>query len=91
MSPNLPDSPITFENDRIVVQKMEFGAGEWAGEHAHPGNQIAVAITGMEQLVKEGGKETTRKLEPGDILWVDEGTHDHKMVKGGTAVLITLK
>jgi len=28
---------------------------------------------------------------PGDILWVDKTTHDHKMVKGGTAVLISLK
>lgn len=45
----------------------------------------------MSQLVKEGGEEMTRTLKPGDVLWVDEGTHDHKMVKGGTAVLITLK
>ena len=89
--PNQPDSPVIFENDRIVVQKMEFPAGEWAGEHSHEGNQLAIAITGMEQLVKEGGKEMTRKLGPGDVLWIDAGTHDHKMVKGGTAVLVTLK
>ena len=89
--PNQPDTPVIFENDRVVVQKIDFKAGQWSGEHSHGGVQIAVAITDMEQLVKADGKEMTRKLKPGEVLWVDKGTHDHKMLKDGTAVLITLK
>lgn len=89
--PNEVESELLLENDRVVVQRMTFPAGEWQGEHSHPGNQLAVVITEIEQVVKEGGQESTRVQKPGDILWVEKGSHDHKMVKGGTAVLITLK
>ena len=89
--PNQPEMQTLLDNDRMVVQRVTFPAGEWQGEHSHEGNQLAVAITEVEQLVREGGREMTRKLKPGDILWIDSGTHDHKHVTGGTAVLITLK
>lgn len=89
--PNLPDVPVVFENDQVIVQRIEFPTGSWQGEHSHAGNQLAVAITEVEQIVKEGGKESTRTLKPGEVLWVEKGTHDHKNVKAGMAVLITLK
>jgi len=89
--PNQPEMETLLDNDRVVVQRVTFPAGAWQGEHSHPGNQLAVAITEVEQIVKEGGKESTRTLKPGEILWVDKGTHDHKVVKSGTAVLITIK
>ena len=89
--PNQPDMETLLDNDRVVVQRVTFPAGAWQGEHSHAGNQLAVAITEVEQIVKEGGKESTRTLKPGEILWVDKVTHDHKVMKSGTAVLITLK
>ena len=89
--PNEPDMEVILDNDRVVVQRVNFPAGTWQGEHSHDGNQLAVAITEVEQIVKEGGKESTRTLKPGEVLWVEKGTHDHKMVNAGTAVLITLK
>ena len=89
--PNQPDMTTLLDNDQVVVQRVTFPAGAWQGEHSHEGKQLAVAITDMEQLVKEGGKESTRTLKPGDILWIDKVTHDHKMVKSGTAVLISIK
>lgn len=89
--PNQPEMETLLDNDQVVVQRVHFPEGEWQGEHSHEGNQLAVAITDMEQLVKEDGKESVRKLKPGDILWVDKTTHDHKMVRAGTSILITLK
>ncbi len=89
--PNQPDVPVVLENDQVIVQRIEFPAGNWQGEHSHAGNQLAVAITDIEQIVKEGGKEETRTYKPGDVFMVEKGTHDHKSVKAGMAVLITLK
>lgn len=89
--PNQPAMETLLDNDRVVVQRVTFPAGEWQGVHSHAGNQLAVAITEVAQMVKEGGKESTRILKPGEILWVEKVTHDHKVTKSGTAVLITLK
>jgi quercetin dioxygenase-like cupin family protein len=89
--PNEPNTPVVLENDRVVVQRLSFAAGSWQGEHSHDGNQLAVAITDIEQLVKTGDKEETRTYKAGDVFWVEKGTHDHKAIKAGTAVLITFK
>ena len=89
--PNQPDMETILDNDKVVVQRVNFPAGTWQGEHSHGGNQLAVAITEVTQIVKKDGKETSNTLKPGEILWVEKGSHDHKMVKSGTAVLITVK
>jgi hypothetical protein len=45
----------------------------------------------MSLMYKEGGKETKRTFEVGDVMWVDAGTHDHKALTEGTAILVTVK
>ncbi len=85
------ESPVLLENDRVVVQRTDFEAGAWVGEHSHAGNQLAVILDANELLYKEGEKETTESYKPGDVLWVDAVKHDHKSLSGGTSILITIK
>jgi hypothetical protein len=42
--PNVADAPVVLENDKVVVQRIEFEAGKWAGEHTHGGSQLAVVL-----------------------------------------------
>ncbi len=89
--PNIPDIPIVFENDQVVAQRMDFGPGEWAGAHSHAGNQIVVILDAITMLYKEGGEEVERSFETGTVFWVDATDHDHKTIKGGSAILISFK
>jgi quercetin dioxygenase-like cupin family protein len=90
--PNLPDSPVVLDNDKLVVQRMEFEPGEWAGSHSHSGDQLVVIVSEAEMVYKdEDGKETTRTFEAGEVMWIDAVTHDHKATAKGSAILITLK
>ncbi len=88
--PNV-EYPILLENDRVVVQRSDFEAGAWVGEHSHAGNQLAVPLDATEMLYKEGEKETTESYKPGDVVWLDAVKHDHKALSGGTFILITIK
>ncbi len=89
--PNLPDVPVVLDNDRVVVQKVEFHPGDWAGEHSHAGGQVVVVLDELKMVYREGGEEVERTYERGDVYWVDPVTHDHKSLSSGTGVLITLK
>jgi quercetin dioxygenase-like cupin family protein len=89
--PNVTDAPVVLENDKVVVQRIEFEAGKWAGEHTHGGGQLAVVLNDTEMTYKENGKERVVSRKAGDVFWVEAGTHDHKHSVGGTAILITLK
>ena len=85
------EARILLENDRVVVQRSDFEAGAWVGEHSHAGNQLSVALDGTEMVFKEGEKETTESYKPGDVVWVDAGKHDHKSLSRGAFILITIK
>ena len=95
----MPEAVIV-EALRTPIARGKMGKGELSGIHPVKllgtiqravVERAGIAPTEVEQIVKEGGKESTRTLKPGEILWVDKVTHDHKVVKSGTAVLITLK
>jgi len=89
--PNAADPTVVLDNDQVVVQRMEMKPGEWVGEHSHHGDQLVVSLSKMSLMYKEGGKETERAFEVGDVMWVDAGKHDHKPLTEGTAILITVK
>ena len=42
--PNMPGSETVLENDRVVVQALDFSPGDWTGEHSHAGNQLVVIV-----------------------------------------------
>ncbi len=75
--PNLP-ADVVFENDKVIAQRAAAQPGEWAGEHGHTGNQLAIALSAGEMTYREGGEDTKRTFAPGDVFWVDAtAAHDH--------------
>ena len=83
---------VAFENDRIIVQRIQFEPGSWVGEHSHAGNQLAVALDGVTTTFREGGEESQQSLAPGEVLWLEAtNAHDHKTDPAGELLLITLK
>ncbi|MGB5815721.1 MAG: hypothetical protein WBH75_01790 [Thermoanaerobaculia bacterium] len=89
--PNAAEPEVVLDNDQVVVQHMKMEPGAWVGEHSHKGNQLVVSLSKMSLMYKEGGKETEKTFEVGEVMWVDAGKHDHKALTKGTAILITVK
>ncbi len=83
---------VVFENDQVVVQRVVQEADQWSGEHSHAGNQIAVVLKGATLTYKQGGEESTRTFEAGEVFWVDAvEAHDHKSNATVESLLITIK
>ena len=80
-----------FENEKVVVLRIEAAGGEWSGEHTHPGNQMAILLSPVTVTYKEDGKEFKKEYVAGDVIWVDEVTHDHKPDVDRTFLMVTLK
>ena len=91
MYPNLV-APVLFENERVVVQRPPGELGQWSGEHSHAGNQLAIVLAGGTLTFREGGEETERTSEAGDVIWVEATeAHDHAITAGpADEILITL-
>ncbi len=89
--PNVDDPGVVLDNEHVVVQKIQFEAGEWVGEHEHAGNQMVVILEDIEIMYREGGEERTESRKAGEVYWVDAVTHDHKLLSGGAALLVTVK
>ena len=89
--PNIPDVPVVFENDYVVVQHLTLKEGEWTGNHSHHGNQMVVALDDLSTLNKIGDDEEELTYKKGDVFWIDKIEHDHKTIEGGVGVLITFK
>lgn len=80
-----------LDNKSVVVQRAQAQAGKWAGEHTHPGNQLAIFLNAVTMTNKENGEEFDKEYSAGDVIWIDKVTHDHKVDVDLTAILITLK
>jgi quercetin dioxygenase-like cupin family protein len=90
--PNLP-ADVVFENDQIVAQQITAESGTWAGEHSHPGGQIAVVLKGGTVTYREGDEETERTFADGEVLFVDPvESHDYEVTSDSSMdfVMITL-
>lgn len=84
---------VVAENDHVVVQRVVSEAGGWSGEHAHPGNQLAVVLEGATMAYREGEETTEKVYETGRVYWLDAvDAHDHSVVEGTfDGYIITLK
>jgi quercetin dioxygenase-like cupin family protein len=89
--PNVDDPGVVLVNDHVVVQKMQFEPGEWTGVHSHAGNQLVVVLDDIAMIYKDEGGERQEHFEAGTVFWVDAVEHDHKLIEGGEAVLVTVK
>lgn len=90
--PNISDSEVVLDNEKVVVQKVTSEAGKWAGEHSHSGNQLAVVLDDCTMVYKEDGKETEVARKKGEVLWVDATKkHDHMGKDACSFIIVTLK
>ena len=80
-----------LDNKRVVVQRVKAEGGKWAGEHTHPGNQLAVFLNAVTMTYKEDGKESEKEYTAGQVIWINKVTHDHKTDVDQSAIIITLK
>lgn len=73
--PNLEDSDgkVVLTNERVVLQRLVVGPGQWEGIHSHPGNQVFVHIKGGEWSGRLGGEiEYSKVMSPdGEVGWMD--------------------
>jgi quercetin dioxygenase-like cupin family protein len=90
--PNMP-AELVFENERFVAQRLSSEPGQWAGDHSHTGGQLVVVLEGGTQTYREGGEETTKTREAGDVFWVEPTeAHDHAVSGDSpfTRILVTI-
>ena len=70
-----PDIPLELllENDRLIVQRVQVGPGEWEGIHSHPGNQIYIHIKGGTWSERRGGIQspTASVTMDGSVGWME--------------------
>ena len=79
-----------LDNEKVNVLSITAPAG-WTGEHTHPGNQMAICLSPVTLTYKEDGKEFSKDYGVGDVIWVDNVTHDHKPNVERNFLMITLK
>jgi len=108
VSPDVEHVPQTYpnitpelllENDRMIVQRVEVGPGQWTGIHSHPGNQVYIQIKGGTWSERRGGLLTAQGtfMQAGSVGWVnsvDLGDGHEIGNTGDTAVefvLVTIK
>lgn len=70
--PNIP-LDLLFENDRMIVQRVQVEPGQWEGIHSHPGNQVFIHIKGGTWSGRRGGKSAGPNTvrEDGAVGWMD--------------------
>lgn len=75
--PNMEGTRV-LENENVIVERFTTRPGQWAGVHAHKGNQITVILNGGTVTFRENGHERVETMEDGSVIWVEatEG-HDH--------------
>ena len=69
-----PDIPLELllENDRVIVQRVLVGPGEWEGIHSHPGSQLYIHIKGGVWSERRGGEQRDPSpfSETGSVGWM---------------------
>ena len=96
--PNIP-MELLLENDRVIVQRVQVGPGQWEGVHSHPGNQVFIHIKGGTWAGRMRGVQSpaTTIRVAGAVGWMDaiDLSEEHESGNiGGTTidlVWVTLK
>lgn len=86
---NVKIEPV-LDNEKVNIVKVTVPDG-WVGEHTHPGNQFAVALSPTSVTYKQNGEEIDASYDVGDVIWIDNVTHDHNAHGERTYLMITIK
>ena len=79
-----------LDNEKVNVVSVKTDP-DWVGEHTHPSNQFAVVLSPVTMTYSENGKEFSKDYNVGDVVWIDEVTHDHKPNRERIYLMVTLK
>ena len=60
---------LDFENDRVQVVAVHYGAHEKSAMHEHPGGVVVVITAGHLKFTDENGKVTEVFAKPGEARW----------------------
>ena len=88
------EAGVVFENERVVVQRLDMEPNVWAGEHSHAGNQMVVVLKGGTTTYREGDEMRDETRAAGESFWIEAvEAHDHANTseEAGAALLITMK
>ncbi len=70
-----PDIPLEllFENDRMIVQRVQVEPGQWEGIHSHPGNQVYIHVKGGTWSGRRGGVQSppSTPRQDGAVGWME--------------------
>jgi quercetin dioxygenase-like cupin family protein len=75
---------LDFENDRVQVVSVHYGAHEKSALHEHPGGVVVVITAGHLKFIDEKGKVTEVFAKPGEARWFAPFKHTVENV-GDTA------
>ncbi|MDM9648363.1 cupin domain-containing protein [Rhizobium sp. S163] len=81
---DLIDSPIDVPGHKVVQVRVDFGPGVLAGNHSHPGEEIAYVVKGSVEYALEGRDPVV--LHAGQSLFIPSGVkHSARNVGEGSA------
>jgi quercetin dioxygenase-like cupin family protein len=75
---------LDFENDRVQVVSVHYGAHEKSALHEHPGGVVVVITGGHLKFTDDKGKVTEVFAKPGEARWFNPFKHTVENV-GDTA------
>ncbi len=76
-------STVAFENELIRVDRLQLGAGQSTGAHAHPRSHLLVAVhAGSVRMESPDRPAVTMTMEAGDFDW-HTGGYTHTLTNAG--------
>ena len=66
---------VEFQNDRVRVLRIRYGANEKSVMHTHPANVAIFLTDGQSKFTLPGGKTSTENIKAGQVRWGDKETH----------------
>ncbi|RPI20199.1 MAG: hypothetical protein EHM61_27550 [Acidobacteria bacterium] len=83
---------VEFQNDRVRVLRIKYGAGEKSVMHSHPAN-VAVFLTGGEtkMTLPDGKSNAASAVKAGQVQWAGKEKHLPENVGGKPLELILVE
>jgi quercetin dioxygenase-like cupin family protein len=84
---------VEFQNDRVRVLRIKYGAKEKSVMHSHPANVAVFLTDGQSKFTFADGKTSEATFKAGETQWEDKGKHlpENLAAKSFELVLVELK
>ncbi len=82
---------VEFENDRVRVVRITYGAGDQGALHSHPDGVLVYLTDGSAEIILEDGTKREESWKAGDTVWAPAETHHGKALTDFELLLVELK